>query len=90
MSCIVRVLGYGVAEAKLTLKIWKTKHPPFIPDTRYSLQKYEEDYQEVLEKVDYVKQAIPPEKAVVYVGAPKRGDKASRKKIEAAFFQEVF
>ncbi len=90
MNCIVRVLGYGVAETKLTLKIWPQRQQAFIPDERYSLRQYEEEFQKSLDKVDYVKQAIPPEKAVVYVGMPKRGNKASRKKIETALFEEVF
>ena len=84
MNCIVRVLGYGVAETKLTLKIWPSKHPAFIPDARYSLQKYEEEFQKSLETVDYVKQAIAPEKAVVHIGKP------TKKKLEAAVFEDVF
>ena len=90
MNCIVRVLGYGVAETKLTLRIWPQRQQAFMPDERYSLRQYEEEFQKSLDKVDYVKQAIPPEKAVVYVGMPKRGNKASRKKIETALFEEVF
>ena len=90
MNCIVRVLGYGVAETKLTLKIWPSKHPAFIPDARYSLQKYEEEFQKSLETVDYVKQAIAPEKAVVHIGKPTKIGKAAKKKLEAALFEDVF
>ncbi len=90
MNCIVRVLGYGVAETKLTLKIWQPKHPAFISDTRYSLQKYEEDFREKLERVDYVKQAIAPEKAVVHIGKPTKTGKGTKKKLETALFEEVF
>lgn len=90
MNCIVRVLGYGVAETKLTLKIWQSIHPAFIPDMRYSLQNYEEEFQKNLETVDCEKQTITHEKRVVHIGKPTKISKGSKKKLEAALFEEVF
>lgn len=90
MNCIVRVLGYGIADTSLNLKIWPQKHPAFIADERYSLRQYEDEFREIQEKVDHLNQAGSQKKAVVYGGKSNRLDKATRKKLEAALFEEVF
>ncbi len=83
MNCIVRVIGYGVAETKLNLKIWPQKQPEFIPDERYSLRQYEGEFLKSSEKVDSVRKTIPPSK-------PSKFGIASKKKQEAALFEDVF
>ena len=83
MNCIVRVLGYGVAETKLNLKIWPQKQPAFIPDERYSLRQFEDEFLKSLEKADSVRQTIPPSK-------PSKIGNTTKKKQEAELFEDVF
>lgn len=90
MNCIVRVLGYGVTETRLELKIWPLKHPAFVPDKRYSLQTYEDDFRTMQDNLDYMKLSIPPAKAVMNCGMPTRSNKQAKKKLESAIFGEVF
>lgn len=90
MTCLVRVLGYGVAETGLDLKIWPSIHPAFIADTRYSLRRYEDDFQTMQEKLDAVKPSIPAGKMEMNIGKPKRSNKQTKKQFGTAIFEEVF
>lgn len=84
MRCIVRVLGYGVADTDLELKIWPQNQPTFVPDLRYSLESYEDDYSTKMEQAYNIKKATQQVKAAMV------GGKQSKKKFEAALFEDVF
>lgn len=97
MSCIVRVLGFGVTETKLELKIWPCRHPAFVPDQRYSLSAYETDYQSLHDKLANVKGGGQKTKlaALEVNTAPHRGKtvqqaKETKKMLEETIFQDVF
>lgn len=50
LTCLVRILSFGVTETILQLKVWTPNNPAFIPDPKYSLEAYEAHYLELMEK----------------------------------------
>ncbi|MDD2737185.1 MAG: hypothetical protein PHF56_24895 [Desulfuromonadaceae bacterium] len=51
MQCIVRVLGFGVSETILKLKIWPAINREYIADPQYSIEAYETEYKRLLKKL---------------------------------------